>query len=429
MGGATSFALIMDRRVFSRLFHLAREPQAAFRDYAFAPGSSAFDDEAKKFFQNRSNTCLVRTDVGTVKSFIDYLKAATPSPTAGTRDCTPTESLTSPLSLPVGTFFIVSHANENGWFKISLDDQDLLSGANRSIYKAVADAQSAGTIHVPQTPLIDPRPTGSSLPVVRIVGCRLGNADDLIQQLRIALGNVVVIAPRHFDVFLQSEGLKGHLEYLSYSFDVETPDDGYGRNQIVNAFRNANPKFTYYYGDQVPDNIWDDWVPKKLRSRIGIDWAVRLNPNVEGIDCLFSRLSKRDKNQRGIANFRHDSKPIGPFGFDCTTLPAAPAATATKQSRREYVRTAIKCDGRYATVHRVYGKPTVDAFVDAFDWRPKQGTSISWFGHRHVYTCEIPVTNDKLELLYNYVGPGGQNSLFLLEQNVSDSRLFLKSAP
>ncbi|HEX6985437.1 MAG TPA: hypothetical protein VF170_08670, partial [Planctomycetaceae bacterium] len=211
-------------------------------DYAFAPGTTAYDQTMAELLDLRPQT--IRINEPLVDSLASFVAAL---------------SRNAAISEPIRSLIIASHAHPEGMLQIKLH----LGAVNRVSYEDL-EAAVASKALVVDPALLQPRPhdpAGAPLPAkVLIRGCRIGTAPAYLRKLKEAFGNALpVIAPKHFHVVAKHPQPAGRVEYMAYGFAVTRPKKLKTKPAIVEAFQRATlPRID---GTTVPPNNWGGWLP------------------------------------------------------------------------------------------------------------------------------------------------------------------------
>lgn len=370
-------------------------------DYAYSPlpdhGSNLFYSIYRRMFPHRPQTTLINEPGMTiVEEFLDHVE-------------------TEPgLSRPVGSFLIASHGSDGGYIQMEIDTVSHQDPAGNAIsgttYEVLVNVDNNDTVNIPNA-LITPRPDGSPpIAVFHIRGCNVGAALPYMQKFKAALGgNVEVSAPKVFDS--NQEMGRGAFEYLGYNFKILRRDAFANRNQVVTAFQNHAPAFTFIDGSAVPNGEWANWIPNNVgrgqRNRTPEPFW-NFGQSVEGQNRI-----------RLPVQFRHNfPASVGRFTFTVGGFPNNPGNEA---ARLQELRDAINAHPEFQAAHdfpvyQRYGYASANDFVDGFDWNFNwNAPNLVCTGRRHVYNVSPPVTDPATgNLLFNYY-PDDNNAANVVE--------------
>jgi hypothetical protein len=215
-------------------------------DYAFVPGRTDGEKEARQFFNVRvPKTSLVGDAVKTVHDFTTFL--ATPGK----------------VPPPIGDLLIGTHAaDEGGYIGVPLfKNQKKLTNQALTNYETLdkTTTDSSLSINIP---------TSVTQGFVHIRGCNIGKARPFLTRLRQVMGgNVSITAPLFFDEF-QHSSRYGSWEYMAYEFVVRNPKDFDKRDDLVDAFKNGGFKLVDNI-TPVPSAQWEDpkWIPANIKKQ------------------------------------------------------------------------------------------------------------------------------------------------------------------
>ncbi len=372
-------------------------------DYAFAPGTTGYDNIMKDLFRQRANTSLIdRAAITQVDQFIRHLATG-----AG-------------VTRPVGDMLVASHGNDNGWMEIQLAnidaDGDGVTDANIT-YEVLEIADSTNVIDLP-TAIRDINTK------FHIKGCKIGQSLPFVQKLKAALGNAVpVTAPKFFhEVWFRTD--LGVLEYLGYDFSVVRPTAFASRAALLAAFQGAG--LQWIDNSAVPNENWANWIPTNVSiGRRARSYTVNLNPSLtptSGSPVSSLRLPIHN-------GFRHDAET---FTFTINySGHAPPTGTA---ARKAAMKTIMAGGADFQTTHaypiyKRYEYNSLDEFVDGFVWvfnYDASHTRMTCVGTRHRYTVVVPITNPTDNNLYFNFYPYAGNTTPVINQLLeTDARFFL----
>jgi hypothetical protein len=269
----------------------------------------------------------------------------------------------------------------------------------------------------------DPRKVKNGVPipcVVHIIGCFVGRYDPYMRRLKLGMGEgaLGVEAPLMWDSFFSntdgSAYLNGALRYMLYDFRVASRDPILTKADLLKALRDQ--PYRRIDSSVVPDAVFASGVPDAFSTigRVEPAFQVALNPAVEGL-----------KSIKIHTIYDYWLEPVGPF-----VMPKGPADSKDVGEIEAFIeaqlnlRTEFQDTSPFPAYLR-YDAKDLTSFVKGFQWKP--GTNppdahgdISWSGFRHLYRAGVPVvdpSNDKQELVYDYVSRDGAVQRFNLSNN------------
>lgn len=374
-------------------------------DYAFAPGTTGYDNIMKDLFNHRPNTTLVnQTGITRVDQFIDHLET-----NAG-------------VTRPVEDMIIASHGNDGGWLQIQFGDIDADGDGNPDSNTTYEVLEIADATNVAEIPAIVPGATSQ----FHIKGCKIGQnyAVPFVQKIKATLGGVVpVTAPKHFhEVWFRTD--LGVLEYLGYDFSVVQATAFANRAAVLAAFGGAG--LLFIDNSAIPVSYWSSRIPTKVGTgRSERSYAVNLSPaltptNGSAINSLRLTLD---------ASFRHDAER---FTFTLSYGAGSPPTSAA--AKKADMKTSMAGVAVFGVAHPFpmyarYEYNNLDQFVDGFTWAftfDKNSHDMRCVGTRHRYTLIVPITDPaNNNLFYNFYPYAGNPTPVIRQLLESDARFFL----
>jgi hypothetical protein len=364
-------------------------------DYAFVPGGTSFELAAKDYLEFRTGGgwLPINVDTGlplaTFKEFIAEVEKA------------------HVTILPVDDLWVASHGLWTGAMTVPL--MGTLTGET---FEAVSSAAALSGLAVPSG-IRDPRKVKNGLPipcVVHFVGCFVGRYDPYMRRLKLGMGEgaLGVEAPVMFDVFFAhsdgSQVLKGALRYMLYDFRVAVRDPVATRQDLLAAFSaQKNPRID---GGVISDAVYDKAVPTDFSKlgKVKQPMNAALNPAVEG------RASLQVQNV-----YDYEIQGAGSF-----LMPKGPFDSKDRNVIEAFIEDQLRLRSEFQDAYPFpyflrYDFKDLSSFVKGFTWKPASTTPdasgrIIWFGFRHFYHVGVPIvnpSNDKQELLYDYVSADG----------------------
>jgi hypothetical protein len=337
-------------------------------DYAFAPGTTRFDKLGRRLFQRQNNTTLIhQKGIRNIEDFLNHLVS------------------TSAISKPIEDLWILSHANDEGWMQIDLDGKRPI----HTDYEVLDEAAKNKSVAIDQ--VLIQKPDGTSVSItVHIRGCRVGMSMPFMQRLKDALERAhTVTAPKHF-YRIEELSSHGSFELLCQGFDVNSKEK-LTRVELINAYQDAG--FSYFDDTSVPDEMWDQWVPRNINASRKNHFQVNLGQDIGKLNRLRIPREYRYRQRR--------------ITWTITNVNANPSPGDTMN----ILRATISIDDRYQPqypnpqtpypVYQRYGYSTLDEFLNGwnwkFNWRSKDAKLIC-NGIRHEYEIIIPITSPPTDL-------------------------------
>lgn len=398
---------------------LQHEADTNWRDYAIAPGTTAFDKRIRKFVQLRTNTILIDTDADpSMANLQGFLKGIATS---------------DKITHPIRDLIVVGHASGiSGAFRIPLTP----GAADHVYYEDLVDAVKAKTLNVDMS-LFEPRPKGETrVPFMRLFGCTVGRAAPYMKKFKEALGNrMIVVAPNHL-LRVASLG-PAELAYMAYGFRVflgpPTTPKGKKRStrtkkDLVDAYVAATDAETasataakgkppsgvpgnYVLQDWTPVTKaqWEAWVPKNPEDP---KWFP-LNPfkpvpvpdphEIKNEVLLPVLKIKRNAPRVFECRLAH------PFFRDPLVLPLT-KDPGTDAARKHAVKAHLQKDAIYTDKHPFpeyvrFGYKTIDEFMDGWDWQfayDSKTHQLSCNPVRDEYGIVQPITRDGFLMMNLY---------------------------
>jgi hypothetical protein len=380
---------------------------SCFMDYAFAPGTTGYDNIMKDLFRRRPSTSLVnQAGVSRVDEFVTHLQTD------------------GGVTRPVGNIIIASHGNDQGWMQIQFADIDIngdgVAEANTT-YEVLVEADTTNVADIPA----NVRDANTKF---HIKGCKIGQAyaAPFVQKVKAALGgNVPVSAPKHFhQVWFRTD--LGVMEYLGYDFSVVRPTAFASRNALITAFQGAGLQFVD--GTNVPNANWNRWIPRNVsRGRRRRIFTVNLVPALTptGGRALNSLRLTLD------TGFRHDRQTYT-FTISYGAGASPPAGNA---ARKTEMKTSMGGIAEFQAAHpfphyKRYEFNSLDDFADGFTWAFNYNARrrvMRCVGTRRKYTVIVPITDpaNANNLFFNFYPFAGNATPVATQLLENDARFFL----
>jgi hypothetical protein len=282
-------------------------------DYAFVPGRTKGEIEARRFLNLRTpKTNVVGNAVKTVHDFTTFIANPSKAPP------------------PVDNLVIGTHAiDEGGYLGVPLfKNQAKLTNKALTNYETLDKTLTDSSLSINV-------PTSVTQGFVHIRGCNIGKVQPFLERVRDAMGgHVTITAPLYFDEFWSSS-VYGSWEYMAYEFVVRNPADFANRDDLITAFKNA--QFTFVGGSAVPPEQWKEfsWIPANINKTIAVSsWTKFGNP-----------VGKRSTIQTKT-EFRVDRQP-----FTWNIVYPAGATLPSESEREQKIRASIEATSTFQTNH------------------------------------------------------------------------------
>src|SRR5262245_9291492 len=326
---------------------LEQEAKTACRDYALAPGPSAYDKVMAAMLKARPETILIDDpSLADLAKFIPGLAAS------------------SLITNPIRHILVGSHASSEGTLKLRIG-----TIVDRSVnYSDLLDLIKSRALAIDIKALL-PRPTDASNNKIQarfiIRGCRAGHQQKFVDKLRGALGGLVpVAAPLHYHLVTATKKPPGYVEYLGYAFELSNPTQFKNRAALITAMQGAS--FSRIDGNPLPAKVWDKWIPKNPHKldrgkNEGEQRAVSFAKSP--IDRTKLRLPQvyRYKIRKLFSNDNKVSVPGNSTKLD----------DRVKAVRDQLVQMDWFEDKTDFPVYARFGYGTIEEFIKAWEWRFK----------------------------------------------------------
>jgi hypothetical protein len=374
-------------------------------DYAFAPGTSDYDNMMKDLFNHRPNTALInQAGISRVDQFIDHLETD-----AG-------------VTRPLENIVIATHGNDGGWMEIQFANIDVDGDGVPEVNTTYEVVEIADTSNVVEIPAI----IQGAASHFHIKGCKIGQdfAIPFVTKIKAALGGVVpVTAPKHFhEVWYRTD--LGVLEYLGYDFSVVQPTRFANRNAVLAAFGSAG--LLFIDNSAIPANYWRTRIPANVGTgRQDRTYTVNLSPSLtptNGSTMNSLRLTIEE-------SFRHDEEHTS---FTISYSGGSPPAS--EAGRKADMKTSMAGELVFQAAHPfpIYARfeyNNLTDFVDGFTWAftyDKKLQKLHCVGTRHRYTLIVPITDPaNNNLFYNFYPYAGTATPVTTQLPETDARFFL----
>jgi len=368
------------------------------RDYAFVPGTTAFDRRMAGLMDHRPQT--IRIDDPLVDSLSGFIRAL---------------GRNAAVTAPIRHLVVASHANPEGLLFLKLTTLD----AAHVTYEDLEASVRARSLNVDPA-LLQPRPQDSAGTAIAaqflVRGCRIGTAPAYLRKLKEALGNAIpVIAPKHFHIVAQLTRPAGFVEYMGYSFAFTRPSQLRDRPAVLAAFQaGAFPRID---GSTVPVRSWNDWVPR--------------NPHQTGEQevaaAVLNPVTSRSESIPGRYRFRPRDLFPTQQSFALQTDPGTDAGRkAAVQAELERVHPQYQSTHQFPEYVR-FGYTTMTEFMDGWTWRFRYDSSthtLFFSASRVEYTIIRPIVEVGTNQLVLNFYPSGREGSVLELLNVTDARFF-----
>lgn len=378
-------------------------------DFGFGTGNDGFNRLGRRYVEERPDTRVLFTGrMNSVEDFVDRLEND------------------PDIDTPIGNLYVISHANEEGWLQISLDDVRRRFGGTN--YEVADEAEQSGSVDL-DTFLFEPDGGGPTLRrFLRIVGCNVGRAEPFVNKLSDAFGpHVRVRAPRHLNMI--AERRRGMFECLNYSFELAVPDALADRAAVVQAFRNHG--FRFYEGTAADPNLFEAWIPRRLnRSFLRRGGSVR-SQHEHGRPTLGRRIDGEERLRIGI-ELEHVRRTFN-FSINFDGIDAPTRRPKQMDALRDSIkRVPIFDDAHPYPQYRRFGYDSVDEFIDGWSWRfdRPQGNRrrLNCTATRHDYRISVPLVEIQSgHLLYNFIPLRGSDTAARFDIPENDPNLIYTS--
>jgi hypothetical protein len=401
-------------------------------DHGFAPGITDFDLQWRNLLAHRKTAAL------DTKPY--------PPPAKLRTIANLWSHLSTTAARPISDVVLVSHGNEAGEMVIKL----VRGGFDKTTYddlmRIQGDPMAAVDAKLPEVLRKTP-PNGPLQPIkIHIRGCRIGEDVKFMNRLQDVLGDkVAVTAPRYVaGILALLEGKRhvidppshGYAECLMYEFQVKAKTAFKTRAPLVDAFKKK--KFPFVDGKQVPDALWDKWVP--LKTFNAAESPILIPPLSLGAIISSTNpavVLPKLKTAWFDGTFEHY-----PF---YQPVAISLAAEPKPSDHRQLILDELRKDQMFSRADHPFfeplGFPTLEKFVDAMTWAPtwsEKTSTLNAIGRMEVYAAQIqlcdPTIGDKAkpeswQLMYNFY-PLRTLPLAPIEKLfVTDPTLFFTAVP
>jgi hypothetical protein len=308
------------------------------------------------------------------------------------------------VQLPIGTLYLASHASSSQISMPMFRDQE-----GSTTYETLEDTIKVRDTNNPapaerridMTPITLPDP---STHTVRVIGCNIGKAEPFVTKWKEALGGVTVIAPKHFDGVVPSDGY-GVWEYLCYQFVLSSPK-ALSAKEMRAAFKakaqTVPSPFLFIDGTAVPPEYFDDkrWYGTDLSNRNPLSTEMFLPASI-------GRASKTKRKEtiwvaRGLLSRKETL--IIPVPYDAAADVPDPSDEDDCKASMKVSLQALPEDDRFKETHDFpmwerYGYGDIDEFIAGFTWHFEKGKTkndpfvLVCTGRRATYTLVQPITD------------------------------------
>ncbi len=350
-----------------------------WRDYAWVPGKSKFDQAMAKLIETRPSTIVIKDP--SVTTLLNFLQLFAGSPL---------------ITHPIRHLIVASHANDEGQLKLPLT-------GGTGAFIDWEDLEAA--LKVKGFQLKDewfrPRPRdaqGRPIPYKLLVrGCRIGSERKFLEKFREVLGRRInVVAPKHFHVVDPHEQKpKGHVEYLAYSFGVHSPTALKTEDAVVKALIGVS-RHALIDGSSIPEKKWREWVPRRPEAKY------------QQQELTTAKSPPSSKPVKIPRWFRYEArkwlKQDEPLAMDKAKTSDADRLAVLKPLLAQ--RPIFKSTHPYPLYERL-GYGSFEEFIKGWTWSFKPANKavdeVKFNAVRHEYTAIIPVTDTKSgELILNF---------------------------
>ncbi|MFT3901543.1 MAG: hypothetical protein QM727_00045 [Niabella sp.] len=343
-------------------------------DYAFAPDIPGLTGNiVNNMFTNRANTKLISQtgSISTVRDFIDEL------------------STNASVTKPVDNIMLASHAMPQGF----LTTAKMYRAQTKSTsYEVLDDIKTSAIngIMIPNT-LIGYNAGNPVTHTFRIFGCNIGKATPFLNKLKEALGgNVKVLAPMHFDEFVDSDKY-GVWEALCYEFRLTKKTAFASRADYIAALTAKG--FTYYDGTAVTAADWNSWVPAKITSPAAPLISYPMGATIDKRTTISFKREFRYENKKAFTITITYANPASIPLTGPGKLADFQSFLTTYKFRPSDAVTAFDNTHPYP-MHVRWGFTSLQDFVNGMDWKfSVNGDKMVCMGYYHEYTLLTPITD------------------------------------
>jgi hypothetical protein len=423
---------------------LQKEANTNCRDYAIVPGASSpadkkkrgykpkFDDLMQDYFSARPQTVIV-TDP-TMMTLDGFLGGIATS---------------DEFLYPIRYLIVVGHASITGAFHITISAS---SKVEASVSYETLEEAVVKKYLVIDMDVLQPRPAGTGVGQLRLMGCSVGAQAPYMKKFKEALGGkIALIAPNFLALPDKIDNPPGPIEYLGYDFTLHSPTAVKDRKTLLALYdakstaaeKSKDPRFTLRSGKRVPPKSWDDWVPRDdlLKYRYSsLGKKLPKDPPLLYSSVMLPVLkTKANARRRFLVNekapYYKDPMTGGP---EKQWIPLA-KDTGVEADRKAAVRKLLEGSFKHPTLPNQTYKPfdpsypfpayvragysTMDEFMDGWDWQFEYDKAKKMLGYtpiRYEYRIWQPITTEPgNELIMNYYPskiPNRYSKLLPLEQ-------------
>jgi len=407
---------------------LQREANDNWRDYAIVPGGTTFDARMRKFIQARTNTILLQNPLlSTLQEFVQGLATS------------------NEITNPIRHLLIVSHANIQGSFKISLYPSAKVAEVVR--YEDLEDAVAKKSILL-DVSLMMPRPVesdGISKPQLRLIGCEIGGQAAYMRKFKEALGGQIVLAaPKQrvigASLVVSLASLNGEVAYMAYHFRAVFPTPPRkgpaisNKRALIGAFvdlvKKKQQDFLLENGAAVPASSWTRWIPTDLNAQPILTPNDKPREFPNDVTVPIRRLHMSAPRQFAYIKQRHF--------FDGPSTIELKKDTGKEADRKQAARADLEKFPRFTAKHPFpeyvrYGYENMDEFMAGWNWQfsyDDKKKALTYDPIRDEYHIWQPITrvaDGTLVLNYYPTSPAAKKSNNpppIIMLNVSDPFFF-----
>jgi hypothetical protein len=344
----------------------------------FVVGSDPIHLIIKGIFQNTPNTDLV-PDSKTRKTISDLLIHL---------------EVDTTITKPVGNILLGTHGNNEGSFELGLDS----SAPKNPHFSDLVAAETSKSVFI-KPPVID---LAQPAITVQFHGCRIGQAEPFMQQLKKTFGgNVLVSAPKVFDkadIHTHSSRRRGSrrvtttilgfMESLKYDYTIFQKDQFKDKAALVKAFHDKAQAgdFELMDGHAPPDDWWNNWIPTRIHQKtfdtsVKVSYGQKLQPIDTDIFPTEVKYSFRARD------------------FQIFDVPAT-SSPKTEKDRKDLLRQALNdLPESPFPIHMRFGYDSVDDLLDNVTVPDAKSVKLNgqpffrFKGLRQEYNLKIPVTD------------------------------------
>jgi hypothetical protein len=388
-------------------------------DYAFnfTRAPPAFVLAARHFIAQRTDTTPIQKNaIADLQSLIGELQS------------------NAAVAKPIDDLIVVGHANHEGFLQIPM----FPGQKGLTTFEVLADTlvTSGHAIAIPTS-------VATAASTVHIRGCNIGKDQNFLNQMKLALGNVVdVTAPVNFDGF-RWESDSGAFEYMCHEFFVSSPTKLPDQTAILAAFvaqmtrlAAANTPWLFADGTAVTSDNLKTWIGT------GAPFAHEVE------DAQLAQSLGSGKRKRTTLKVWHQFRvELQKFPWPATFASVGAIPSDHQAAFEQSIRNDPKFQSDYGSPeYERWGYDDVDDFINGFAGTKDAATAKpgTWShqvqkgppaqlvstGFRWQYTIVQPITqaaDPTTPLIFNYYPNAGSADVPIVSLFETDARFFAQS--